>query len=186
MGKYQVLVLFGPSGAGKSTIMHHLMEKFPGKFSFSISHTTRKPRGKEQNGVDYYFIEEEEMKKMIEEDKFIEHAHVHTAFYGTSKMEIERIANNNQIAILDIDLQGSRQIRGKVAAFFLFIAPPSMEILEQRLRSRGTETEEQVQVRLKNALIEMEGEKEADAVVVNNVFTEGYGKIDELIEKNLF
>ncbi|ELP86958.1 guanylate kinase, putative [Entamoeba invadens IP1] len=180
-GKHQVLVILGPSGVGKSTLVSHLMEQFPNKFSFSVSHTTRKPRGKERDGVEYNFITEEKMKEMINNNEFVEHAHVHTAFYGTSLQEIKRINANHQIAILDIDVQGSKQVRGKVDAFYLFVAPPSMEVLEQRLRGRNTETEEQIKVRLANAIKEMEGEKDADYVIVNTTREATFPELDKVI-----
>ena len=183
--KYDILLMFGPSGVGKSTLMKHVMQKYGDKFSFSISHTTRKPRAGEKDGVDYYYVTPEVINKMIEENGFIEHAHVHTNDYGTSKQEINRIRESGRIAILDIDVQGMMQIienAKEFKTFILFIKAPSMEELEKRLRGRGTETEEEIQVRLNNARHEMTFEKYATQSFVNDVFESGFGKLDEIIE----
>ena len=153
----QPLVIAGPSGAGKGTLIEKLSKAFPGEFGFSVSHTTREPRPGEENGVHYHFTTRDAMLKEIEECKFIEHADVHGRLYGTSCSAVDDVAANNQICILDIDVQGVRSVKkSKLKPVYVFIEPPSMQVLEQRLRGRGTETEEQIQRRLANAKDELE------------------------------
>ncbi|KAL7721916.1 guanylate kinase [Entamoeba marina] len=184
--KFDALVVYGPSGAGKGTLINYLMSTFSEKFAFSTSHTTRKPRQHEVDGIHYHFVTDEVYKQMVDNNMFVEHAHVHTANYGTSLQEIEKINKRGQIAVLDIDVQGASQVRGKINAFFLFISPPSLEVLEQRLRSRNTETEEELQVRLKNATIEMESRKEANYVLINNELQASYAEIGNIVKEQLF
>jgi guanylate kinase len=146
------LVLCGPSGVGKGTLIKILMQEYPECFGFSVSTTTRKPRPGEVDGKDYHFASSEEMLKMIDEGRFVEHAKVHTNRYGTSTAALDAVKSANKIAILDIDIQGAQQVKAKMpTAHFVFLAPPSEEILEARLRGRGTEAEHKIQVRLKNA-----------------------------------
>jgi len=151
-------VVTGPSGVGKSTLIKKLMAEFPTKFGFSVSHTTRDPRPGEQNGVDYHFVSREEMERDIAAGLFIEHAEVHGNFYGTSIKAVEDVTSKGMVCLLDIDVQGADSVRqSKLAAStsFVFFAPPTMAVLEQRLRGRGTETEEKVQKRLNGAVKEM-------------------------------
>jgi len=155
----QPLVICGPSGVGKGTLIERLRAAMPGRFGFSVSHTTRAPRPGEEDGVAYHFVALETMKAEVEAAKFIEHAEVHGNMYGTSKAAVEAVQQKGQICILDIDVQGVKQVKASGAfddAKFLFIAPPSVEDLEQRLRGRGTENEDKIQVRLKNAKGELD------------------------------
>lgn len=155
------LVVVGPSGVGKGTLIKRLMEEFPDCFGFSVSSTTRKPRPGEVDGVDYHFASFDVMKKEAEEGKFVEHANVHTNMYGTSKAALEQVRAAGKIAILDIDIQGALQVKERLpGAHFVFLMPPSEQVLESRLRSRGTETEEKIQVRLRNAQGEIQFAKE--------------------------
>nr|GMD41743.1 guanylate kinase 2-like [Ipomoea batatas]GMD47951.1 guanylate kinase 2-like [Ipomoea batatas] len=150
------IVISGPSGVGKGTLISKLMDEFPSTFGFSVSHTTRAPREKEQNGVHYHFTERSKMEKDIKDGKFLEFANVHGNLYGTSVEAVEVVADSGKRCILDIDVQGARSVRASsLEAIFIFIAPPSFEKLEKRLRARGTETEEQVQKRLRNAKEEL-------------------------------
>ncbi|KAL2464686.1 Guanylate kinase 2 [Forsythia ovata] len=151
------IVISGPSGVGKGTLISKLMEEFPSMFGFSVSHTTRAPRNKEQNGVHYHFIERIVMEKDIEDVKFFEFASVHGNLYGTSVEAVEVVADKGKRCILDIDVQGARSFRASsLEAIFIFIHPPSFEELEKRLCARGTETEEQIQKRLSNARTELD------------------------------
>lgn len=153
------MVICGPSGVGKSVLIKRLLEVFPDKFGFSVSHTTRGPRPGEEDGIAYHFSNLETMQKDVDEGKFIEHAHVHGNMYGTSREAVEAVRRKGQICILDIDVQGAKNIHEKNLlpwTRFLFINPPSHEELERRLRGRGTETEEKIQKRLKNAFGEIE------------------------------
>jgi guanylate kinase len=151
------VVVCGPSGVGKGTIIKMLMERFPdGQFGFSVSHTTRKPRDGEVDGQDYNFTTVEQMKKEISEGKFIEYAEVHGNYYGTSVQAVKSLQDEGKICILDIDCQGAKNVKkSSLKPYYIFIAPPTMEALELRLRGRGTESEEDIQKRLANASDEL-------------------------------
>lgn len=164
------LVVAGPSGVGKGTIIGKLMEKYPNKFGFSVSHTTREPRPDEVNGTHYHFTTEEEMKAGIARGEFLEHADVHDHKYGTSNFAVLKVKGQGKIPILDIDIQGVQKVKSStMACKYVFIMPPSAEELEKRLRGRSTESEENLQTRLANAKGEMEfGTKDNfDAIIIN-------------------
>jgi guanylate kinase len=154
-----LFVVSAPSGTGKSTLCNNLRQS--GDFVFSISCTTRQPRKGEQNGEDYFFISKEEFKERVSRGEFLEHAEVHGNYYGTLKSQVLDFVRAGTDVILDIDVAGGRQIREcqdplvREALVDIFIMPPTMSELEKRLRKRGTETEEQIQVRLKNAAEEI-------------------------------
>ncbi|CAM9617499.1 unnamed protein product, partial [Discosporangium mesarthrocarpum] len=160
MASSKPLVVCGPSGAGKGTLIDKLMGEYPGQFGFSVSHTTRKPRPGEVHGKHYYFSEKATMQAEIDDNKFIEHANVHGNLYGTSIASVGQVRAGGKVCILDIDVQGVKSVRAagreQIDPNYLFVAPPSMEKLEARLRGRGTETDEQIQKRLGNAMAEME------------------------------
>ena len=156
MASYAPLVVAGCSGVGKGTLIHKLMASEPEAFGFSVSHTTRAPRPGEVEGVDYHFEDVEEMKRDIDAGLFIEHACVHGNYYGTSKKGVERVAAAGKVCILDIDIQGVQSVKAStLGAKYLWIDAPDMAILEQRLRGRGTETEDKVLKRLETAKTEM-------------------------------
>lgn len=122
------------------------------KFAFSVSHTTRKPRPGEQDGVHYHFVTREAFEQGIASNNFLESAEVHGNLYGTSKQAVQDTLAANKVAVLDVDVQGARQIRAAgIPAYFVFVAPPSLEELERRLRGRGTETPTSLEQRMKNA-----------------------------------
>lgn len=151
------IIFCGPSGAGKGTLINILFEKFQGKLGFSVSHTTRQPRQGEEDGVHYNFTSVDAMKQEIADDKFIEYAEVHGNYYGTSVESVEKVSRSGKICVLDIDVQGVQKVKeSNLDAICVFVAPPSMEALEARLRGRGTEKEEDIQKRLNNASGEME------------------------------
>ncbi|XP_038654389.1 guanylate kinase-like isoform X3 [Scyliorhinus canicula] len=157
MAKPRPVVISGPSGAGKSTLLKHLLGEYGQVFGFSVSHTTRNPRSGEENGRDYHFVSREEMRRGIEAGEFIENAEFSGNMYGTSKAAVHEVQAKNQICILDIDMQGVRNIKKTdLCPIYLSIQPPSFEILEQRLRQRKTETEESLQKRLLAAKMDME------------------------------
>jgi len=133
------VVFSGPSGVGKSTLLKKLLQEFPKAFGFSVSHTTRPPRAGEQNGVDYHFVNREDMKEQIDKDNFIEWAEFANKMYGTSKKSINDVLQNNQICILDIDEQGVKNIKNceNMPAKFIFISPPSIEELEKKIKFTG-------------------------------------------------
>ncbi|KAG9449415.1 hypothetical protein H6P81_009380 [Aristolochia fimbriata] len=151
------VVICGPSGVGKGTLISKLMKDFPSTFGFSVSHTTRSPRENEKDGVHYHFSERSIMEKDIRDGKFLESANVHGNLYGTSIEAVETVTDSGKRCILDIDVQGTRSVKASsLEVVSIFICPPSFEELEKRLRARGTETEEQIQKRLRNARAELE------------------------------
>ncbi|MBQ9776246.1 MAG: guanylate kinase [Lentisphaeria bacterium] len=174
MKRGTIIVLSGPSGAGKSTLVGEVQKVMP-DLQFSISCTTRKPRGAEKHGVEYYFLSEEEFVKRINAGEFVEHAQVHANRYGTLKSEVLERSRRGEDVILDIDVQGAMQIReaarkdAELAAVlqFVFIAPPSYDVLEKRLRGRQTDSEEQIAIRLGAAKKEISYWKNYDYVVIN-------------------
>eukprot|EP00523_Entomoneis_sp_CCMP467_P005434 CAMPEP_0168742088 /NCGR_PEP_ID=MMETSP0724-20121128/12856_1 /TAXON_ID=265536 /ORGANISM="Amphiprora sp., Strain CCMP467" /LENGTH=214 /DNA_ID=CAMNT_0008789627 /DNA_START=62 /DNA_END=706 /DNA_ORIENTATION=+ len=166
------IVFAGPSGVGKGTLIDLLQKRFPNdQFGFSVSHTTRKPREGETDGVHYNFTTVEQIKKDIADGKFIEYAEVHGKYYGTSIAAVESVQSNGKICILDIDVQGVQKVKlSSLEPYYVFIAPPSKEELEKRLRGRGTETEDAIKTRLGNAAKELEYGQQAgnfDRVFVN-------------------
>jgi guanylate kinase len=178
------LIIAGPSGVGKGTIIKRLFQKFSGKLEFSVSHTTRKPRPGEVNGVDYFFTTKEEMKKAVSDGKFIEWAEVHGQTYGTSCQSVKSVGDAGKVCVLDIDVQGVMKVKEtSLDAKCVFIMPPSLDVLEQRLRSRNTESEEDVLKRLSAAQQEMDfGREEGmfDKIVINNDLN---AAVDELAQQ---
>jgi len=172
------LIFCGPSGSGKSTLIKHLMSEFTNQFGFSVSHTTRLPRAGEICGKDYHYVSRQEMEAGIAKGDFIESATYSGNMYGTSKKAVEDVQRNNKICILDIDTQGVKLIKKtSLNPILIFMKPPSMEVLEERLRARSTETEESLQKRLAMAKIEMEYGNEPgnfDAVIVNDRLEKAY------------
>ena len=154
----KVIIFSAPSGAGKSTVVNHLLGLHP-ELEFSISATSRAPRGQEKHGVEYYFFTADEFRQMISEDKFVEYEEVYAgSFYGTLRSEVERIWAKGHVIIFDIDVQGGvnlKRIFGE-QAFSVFIQAPSVEILRERLVSRATDTEEAIERRVAKAASEME------------------------------
>lgn len=146
------LIVCGPSGVGKGTLMKKLFAEFNGKLSVSVSHTTRQPRDGEVDGKHYHFVDKETMEREIAADQFIEYAHVHNNIYGTSFKAVKDVVENGQVCILEIDIQGVKKVKGTdLNPRVIYIAPPSVEELEKRLRERATEDEASIRVRMKNA-----------------------------------
>lgn len=155
----KVFIFSAPSGAGKSTVVNHLLGKYPGQFEFSVSATSRPPRGSEQDGVEYYFISADRFRELIAQDAFVEYEEVYEdRFYGTLKSEVERIWNAGHVIVFDVDVKGGVSLKKYFgdAARSVLIVPPSMEVLEQRLRGRGTDTEEAIAERLAKAQWELD------------------------------
>ncbi|GAU50014.1 hypothetical protein TSUD_331670 [Trifolium subterraneum] len=179
------IVISGPSGVGKGTLISMLMKEFPSMFGFSVSHTTRAPRNMEKDGVHYHFTEKSVMEKEIKNGKFLEFASVHGNLYGTSVEAVEVVADAGKRCILDIDVQGAKSVRASsLEAIFIFVCPPSMEELEKRLRDRGTETEEQILKRLRNAKAEIEQGTSSnifDFMLYNDKLEESYEKLKKLL-----
>lgn len=167
----KIIILTAPSGGGKTSIMRHLMARFPNQLAFSISAATRKPRGAEKDGIDYYFITAETFKQKIEEQAFVEWEMVYEGkYYGTLKSELHRIWAEGKVPILDIDVQGAihiqEQFPGQVLS--LFIQPPSVEELRRRLEARGTETPESLEARISKASYELSFSHEFSKIIVND------------------
>ena len=167
MSKGKLFVISGASGVGKSTVLKQVMAGRD-DLRFSVSATTRAPRPGEEDGVHYYFVTRERFQEMIAEDAFLEYDAHMSNFYGTPAAQVEEKLEKGHV-ILDIDPKGAFQVRAKRSdATLIFIAPPSMEELERRLRGRGDTSEAQMQERLERAKWEMEQRKQYDKVVVNN------------------
>ncbi len=164
-----LLVLSAPSGCGKTTILRQVMADLPG-LAFSVSHTTRQPRTGEVSGRDYHFVSPEQFKIIRDQQPsgFLEWAEVHGNFYGTSRHEVDSRLAAGMDVILDIDVQGAAQVRRSTQPVTVFIAPPSLEELERRLRGRGTESEESVRRRLANAAKEMEAAPVYTYLIIND------------------
>ncbi|KAL2097343.1 hypothetical protein ACEWY4_006550 [Coilia grayii] len=179
------VVMSGPSGAGKSTLLKKLLKEFDGVFGFSVSHTTRNPRPGEENGKDYHYVTRETMQAGIDNGEFIENAEFSGNMYGTSKAAVQDVQAKNLICILDIDMQGVKNIkRTDLNPIYISIQPPSMQELEKRLRDRKTESEESLQKRLKAASVDMELSKEPglfDVIIINKDLDDAYGKLKEAL-----
>lgn len=182
MGKGLLIVLSGPSGAGKGTVCKAFIEKHP-EISLSISCTTRTPRSNEREGVNYFFKSEEEFKKLIAQNEFLEYAYVYGSHYGTPKSFVAQKLESGSDVMLEIDVQGARAARRIFPdGVFIFLVPPSMEELERRIRGRGTESEEQIQIRLGKAKSEMEQIDRYDYVIVNDYVTRVVKEIESILE----
>ncbi len=168
MDRGDLFVISAPSGAGKTTLCTRLLDELSG-LEFSISHTTRSPRPNEVHGKDYFFVSEDEFQRLVKEDAFLEWARVHGNFYGTSKEQVISKLSKGIDVILDIDVQGARQVKERFpGAITIFILPPSWEVLEERLKSRGSEDKEKLRIRLQNALKELEEVTSYEYVVIND------------------
>jgi guanylate kinase len=176
------LVLSAPSGAGKTTIARRLRDRRL-DVVFSVSATTRAPRDGERDGVDYHFVAEDEFRRMIAAGELIEWAQVHGAFYGTPLANVRQAQEHGRYLVLDIDVQGARQIRQAVpGAVHVFILPPSGHALVQRLVGRGSEDDARVQKRLRNALAEIATAAEFDHVVVNDDLDAAVEDVNAVLE----
>ncbi|KAL8983061.1 MAG: hypothetical protein Q9205_002591 [Flavoplaca limonia] len=179
------VVISGPSGTGKSTILKRLFAAHPNTFGFSVSHTTRAPRSGERDGIEYNFTTKESFLKLVDEGGFIEHAQFGGNHYGTSVKAVEDVAEKGRICVLDIEMEGVKQVkRTELNARFLFLSPPSVQVLEQRLRGRGTENEDSLRKRLDQAAKEMAFSKEEgvhDKIVINDELEKAYKEVDEWI-----
>jgi len=175
-----LIVVTGPSGCGKSTILRHVFKDLR-RVRFSVSHTTRPRRPSEQEGREYYFVEKEEFDRMIARDRFLEWAEVHGYFYGTSKAEVAAKGKRADV-ILDIDVQGARQVRDRRPdAVFVFIMPPRAAELRRRLKERNEDSPEAVRRRLRNAKKEVREVGMFDYVVVNNKLDRAVLELEAII-----
>jgi guanylate kinase len=164
-----LIILSGPSGSGKSTAIIRLLARQDLPLHLSVSATSRAPRPGEQNGREYFFLGKKEFSERVMQDAFLEHAEVHGNFYGTLKEQVEPFREKGLGVILDIDVQGAAQVRVRCPEHVsIFLLPPSLVVLEQRLRARGTETNEAIELRMQNASREMTHANEYQFQVVND------------------
>lgn len=182
----RLVVISAPSGAGKTTLCDKLVKDFP-QLVLSISSTTRAPRGKEVHGREYFFLDRAEFEKQIQEGQFAEWAVVHGNYYGTSKKVIRDCFAAGKSVLLDIDVQGAESLQKSFPkeALLVFIAPPSIDELERRLRTRGTENEEAIQKRIRNARTEMEKISIFPHVVVNDSLDRAYQQLKQIVADGL-
>lgn len=177
-----LFVISGPSGAGKGTLRKRLFEEIS-ELVFSISCTTRKPRPKEREGIDYRFLETEAFVQHVADGHFLEHAEVHGNYYGTLREDVERELRQNRDVVLEIDVQGALQVQERFPeAVLIFIMPPSAKELEKRLRGRGTEREDILETRLHNAEMEMQYAGCYDHAVVNDDLERAAAELIALVQ----
>lgn len=173
----QLLIISSPSGAGKTTLCRRLTAEHP-RFQLSVSHTTRRPRTGEEDGREYYFIGDRTFDSMLDTHQFAEWAQVHQHRYGTARNEIVRIFAADRSVLFDIDWQGTKQVQQRYPkAISVFILPPSMEELSRRLRSRATDSEDSIAVRLKNAAMELEHYHLYDHLIINDDVEAAYADL---------
>ncbi|MCI0411370.1 guanylate kinase [bacterium] len=179
--KNSVFIISAPSGAGKSTLVELLLSQNKELF-FSISHTTRPPRPGEMNGVEYFFVSDENFRKMIQDDEFFEWAQVHSYYYGTSKTMLEKAENRRSDLILDIDVQGAMKVKQILPdATSIFILPPSFEVLRERLQRRQKDTEQQIAKRIENARQEIQYCHQYDYIVINRELHAAFEDLSSII-----
>ena len=181
----KVLIFSAPSGAGKSTIVGHILGIWKDKMEFSISATSRAPRGTEQNGREYHFVSPDEFRRLISEDSFVEYEEVYKDhFYGTLKSEVERIWAAGHVIIFDVDVKGGVNLKKYFGekALSIFIKAPSVETLQQRLVKRGTDSPEAIAERVEKASQEMEYAPQFDYVLINDDLATAFGEVEKVVE----
>ena len=177
-----VFIISAPSGSGKSTLVHRLLQSDP-NLAFSISYTTRLPRGAEVNGVDYNFLSREQFEEHLARDEFLESAEVYGNYYGTHRSAIDNAIRERKDLVLDIDVQGARQLKVAIpGAISIFVLPPSREVLEQRLRARSQDSEEVIQRRLKAAAEEVRNYIQYDYVLINREIEKSAGRLATIVQ----
>ena len=183
-----LIILSGPSGVGKETVRTRLMKIKKFELLYSISMTTRSPRNQEVDGVNYYFVSEAEFKKNIENDNFLEYAKFVGNYYGTPRDKVEQLRNEGHNVLLEIEINGAKQVRSRVrdeAVLSFFLMPPSLEALEERIRKRKTESDEIIQERLNKGKEEMTMTDNYDYVILNDKVNRAAKEISDLIERKI-
>lgn len=184
----KIVIIAAPSGAGKTSVTRHLLQSFPAHLVFSISCATRPPRNREKHGVDYYFISASEFRRRIEKKEFAEWEMVyHDKYYGTLKIELERIWKQHKVPLLDVDVKGGINIQNQYRehSLSLFIEPPSIEELERRLKARGTETAESLQARINKAAYELTFKDKFDHIILNDKLERACAEAEQIVRKFL-
>lgn len=177
-----LLVLSGPSGAGKGSISKYLLNNCP-KLKFSVSATTRQPRVGEVDKVNYHFMNKEKFQQLIEKDEFLEYAQVYDNFYGTPKQAVDEMLEQGFDVLLEIDPQGAMQIKEKMPhAVFVFIMPPSLQELSERIHKRGTDEENIIQLRLSKAVCELKCASQYDYLIINDEVELAANKVISILE----
>ena len=183
--KGKVFVITGPSGVGKGTLIERLLDAVP-ELELSVSATTREPRAEEVNGRDYHFLTPEEFERRVEAADFLEHATYSGNRYGTLREEVERRLAEGRSVVLEIEVQGARQVRAAMPeAVLIFIAPPDPAALRERLEGRGTDSPEAIARRLRTAEIELEAQDEFPHVVVNDEVQKSASELEKLVRGQL-
>jgi guanylate kinase len=182
----KVFVITGPSGVGKGTLIEQLLERVP-ELELSISATTRGPRPGEVDGRDYFFLEPEEFRRRLEAGDFLEHASYSGNYYGTLREEVERRLAEGRSVVLEIEVQGARQVRDALGddAVLIFIAPPDEQVLRERLEGRGTDSPEAIEQRLRTAEIELGARSEFPLEVVNDEVQKAASDLESLVRREL-
>jgi guanylate kinase len=183
----KLIIITAPSGSGKTSITRHLMQQFP-KLAFSISAATRAPRGTEKNGVDYYFMSEDDFKQKIQHNEFAEWEMVYEGkYYGTLQSELQRIWKEGKIPVLDIDVKGAIHVKQQYpeSSITLFIEPPSVQELKKRLESRGTENAESLAARINKAAYEISFKEHFDRQIINDDLQKACAEATVIIESFL-
>jgi guanylate kinase len=179
------LVIFSaPSGSGKTTVVKHLLATMPDKLAFSVSATTRKPRPGEEDGREYHFLELDAFEQKVEAGEFLEHEEVYAGIlYGTLWSEVRKIWSENKAVVFDVDVQGGLSLkrRFKENALAVFLRPPSVDVLMERLRNRSTEVEHHLQERIAKANHELSFESRYDVVVVNDILEETLARCEQIV-----
>lgn len=180
----KVIIFSAPSGSGKSTIVSHILKLHP-EMEFSVSATSRAPRGQERNGIEYHFFTADEFRKMIAEDKFVEYEEVYAgSFYGTLKSEVQRIWDKGHVIIFDVDVKGGVNLKKYFGdkALSVFIQAPSVEELRKRLVARGTDSAEAIAKRVAKASEEMTYADKFDYILVNDDLQKAYAEAEKVID----
>lgn len=185
MNSGKLIIFSAPSGSGKTTIVRHLLKTYPDKIEFSISATSRPKRGIEENGKDYYYLSPEEFKQKVADEAFLEWEEVYAGtHYGTLRSEVERIWAKGKAVIFDIDVEGGLNLKNqfKENALAIFVMPPSIKILEERLRSRQTDSQESIARRLQKAEKELKTAELFDVFIINEVLEDALLKAERLVD----